>query len=174
MPKYTVTEVLDIIKNLTIEEKQELQSSLPSVLGIATSPTATQPIQDSSQKMQGFTISESSSVNFSQEQLYGEGTISKPTTSVQMQNADLQEALTLLEKLKQDINNSNSLTSIDKKTAEVPLQIVEEELKKPKPNKGLIDDAIQALKKGLTGILELAEPVAKVSQLIAKAWVMMP
>ena len=170
MPKYTVDEVLDIIKDLTAEQKQELENKLPSVLGTAASPTATQPIEDSSQNIQGVTVSGSKDVQFSQEQVHGQGSISKPTTSVQVENADLQQALALVEKLKQDINNNNTLNPIDKKTAEVPLQVVEEELKKPKPDKNLVDQAIETLKKGLSGITELAGPVAEVSKLIAKAW----
>lgn len=174
MPKYTVDEVLDIIKGLTAEEKQELENKLPSVLGTAASPKATQPIQDSSQKMQGVTISGSSGVELNQEQIHGEGTISKPTTSVDMQNTDLQEALALLEKLKQDINNSNALTPLQKKREEISIQMAEEELKKPKPDKSLVEQAIETLKKGLSGIKELAEPVTEVSKLIAKAWGIMP
>lgn len=170
MPIYTVEDVLDIIKDLTAEQKQELENKLPSVLGTVASPTATQPIEDSSQNIQGVTVSGSKDVQLSQEQVHGEGSISKPRTSVQVQNTDLQEALALLEKLNQDINNSNALNPLQKKREEVSIQIAEEELKKPKPDKSLVEQAIETLKKGLSGITELAGPVAEVSKLIAKAW----
>ncbi|NJP12547.1 MAG: hypothetical protein HC866_26320 [Leptolyngbyaceae cyanobacterium RU_5_1] len=35
MPKFSVSKVLEIIKNLTLEEKLELQRSLPDVLSVA-------------------------------------------------------------------------------------------------------------------------------------------
>ncbi len=173
MVKFTVEQVLDIIKDLTAEDKQKLQNKLPSVLGTAAFPTATQPIEDFSQKMQGVTISKASEIKFSQEQVHGQGSISKPTTSVQMQNADLQEALALLEKLKQNINDSNALKPIKKEIVEVPLKKVEEELKKPKPNKSLVTEAIELLKEGLSGIKELEEPVGEVTNLLAKAGMIM-
>jgi hypothetical protein len=174
MPTYTVEDVLDIIKGLTAEQKQELENKLPSVLGTAASPTATQAVEDSSQNIQGANITGSSNIEISQTRADRGASISQPRTSVQVQNADLQEALALLEKLKQDINRSNALNPIEKETVEVPLKKVEEELKKPKPDKSLVTQAIETLKKGLSGITELAEPVAEVSRIIAKAWMIVP
>ena len=174
MPKYRVAEVLDIIKDLTAEEKLELQKQLPTVLNAVVASNDTRAMEDSSQQIQGVTITGSSNVNLSQKRADRGASISPPRTSVQVQNANLQEALDLLEKLKDNINSSNALNPIEKKTAEVPLQVVEEELKKPKPDKGLVDQAIETLKKGLTGIKELAEPVAEVAKIVAKAWMIMP
>ena len=174
MPKYTVAEVLDIIKGLTAEEKLELQNQLPSVLDAAAASTAAQAVEDSSQNIQGANITGSSNVEISQTRADRGASISQPRTSIQMQNADLQEALGLLENLKQNINSSNALNPIQKKTVEVPLQAVEEELKKPKPDKSLVEQAIVTLKKGLAGIPELAEPLVELSTLIANVCAIMP
>ncbi len=170
MPKYTLAEVLDIIKGLTAEEKLELQNQLPSVLDAAAASTAAQAVEDSSQNIQGANITGSSNVEISQTRADRGASIPQPRTSVQTQNADLQEALRLLKKLKQDINNSNALNPIEKKQLEVPLQVVEEEIEKPQPNKSIVEQAIKTLKKGLEGILDLAVPVMKLADLITKAW----
>jgi hypothetical protein len=54
MPKYSVSEVLDIIKALTAEEILELQQSLSSVLSmIATDAKA---VDSHSQNIEGITI----------------------------------------------------------------------------------------------------------------------
>lgn len=86
------------------------------------------------------------------------------------QNSNLEAALTELEKLKQAIATTNSLNSIQKKQAEIPVEMIETELKKPQPEKSLINEAVEALKKGLEGVETLAEPVIKVAKILATVW----
>ncbi len=87
------------------------------------------------------------------------------------QNPELEAALNELKKLKQEIAATNALNSIQKKQAEFPVETIETELKKPQPDKGLIDEAVEALKKGLEGVETLAEPVMKVAAILAKVWI---
>lgn len=82
------------------------------------------------------------------------------------QNSNLEAALTELEKLKQEIAATNSLNSIQKKQAEFPVEMLETELKKPQPDKSLINEAVEALKKGLEGIETLAEPTMRVAKIL--------
>lgn len=49
--------------------------------------------------------------------------------------------------------------------------MLQEELQKPKPDKSFVDEVVDALKQGLSGVLTLAEPVTQVAALVAKAWV---
>jgi hypothetical protein len=169
MPKYSVGEVLEIIKNLTDEEKLELQQSLSSVLGSIA--TAAKPMESHSQNIEGITIgSGNSGIDFNQLQADRGSNVNQSKIQARLQNVDVQEALTLLSKLKQDIATSNALNPIEKKTLEVPLQTIEGELNKPKPDKNLVEQSIAALKKGLTGVVELAEPALKLAPLVAKVW----
>jgi hypothetical protein len=87
------------------------------------------------------------------------------------QNTKLESALNELQKLKQKIAATNALNSIQKKQAEFPVEMIEIELKKPQPDKSLIDEAVEALKKGLEGVETLAEPVMKVAAILAKVWI---
>ncbi|EAW38987.1 CHAT domain-containing protein [Lyngbya sp. PCC 8106] len=87
------------------------------------------------------------------------------------QNPELEAALNELKKLKQEISATNALNSIQKKQAEFPVEMIETELKKPQPDKSLIDEAVEALKKGLEGVETLAEPVMKVAAILAKVWI---
>ncbi|MEA5497787.1 CHAT domain-containing protein [Limnoraphis robusta Tam1] len=87
------------------------------------------------------------------------------------QNPELEAALNELKKLKQEIASTNALNSIQKKQAEFPVEMIETELKKPQPDKSLIDEAVEALKKGLEGVETLAEPVMKVAAILAKVWI---
>jgi hypothetical protein len=170
MPKYSVSDVLDIIKNLTAEEKLELQQSLPSVLG--TMGTTAKTVESHSQNIEGINIgSGNSDIGFNQQQADRGSSVNQSRTQATLENVDVQEALKLLSTLKQDIVATNALNPIEKKTLEVPLQTIEAELKKPKPDRSLVEQSIEALKKGLTGVAELAEPVLKLAPLVAKVWV---
>jgi hypothetical protein len=169
MPKYSVSEVLDIIKNFTSEEKLELQQLLPSVLDSIS--TATKPVESHSQNIGGINIgSGNSDIAFNQLQADQGSTINQSKTQARLQNSDVQEALKLLSTLKQDISVSNALNPIEKKTLEVPIQTIEEELKKPKPDKSLVEQALEALNKGLSGVAQLADPVLKLAPLLANLW----
>jgi hypothetical protein len=44
-------------------------------------------------------------------------------------------------------------------------------LQKPKPDQSFIDEVVEALKKGLAGVVTLATPVTEVAKLVAKAYV---
>jgi hypothetical protein len=171
MPKYSVSEVLNIIKALTEEEKQELLQALPSVFDrLESTVLAGLPSLAQRQTMAGIRISRSSSVELSQNQADRGSDITQSKTQAMIQSADLQAALSLLAQLKRDVAASSALNSIEKKTIEVPIQTIEVELKQHKPDKSLIDQAIEALKKGLAGVEVLAAPVIRLADLIAKAW----
>lgn len=171
MPKYSVDEVLDIVKTFTTEEKKDLQNRLANVLEVSITPK-TQSGQSQSQNFGNLTFSGSgSNTSFNNSQnIGGDSNIAQTNTQASVENTNLQEALSILAQLKQDISSSTALNPVQKATVEVPLKIVEEEAKKQKPNKNIIEQAIAALKQGLEGVATLAEPVVKVANLVAKAW----
>ena len=173
MPKYTVGEVLEIIEGLTDEEKLELKHQLPRVLGAESIPPAFHASQDSSQAIRGINISGSSNVEVSQSQTNSGSSMSQSGFSSELKNGSLQDAFSCLDALKQDIDRNEHLNLVDKQVVSIPIQIVTEELKKSKPDKGLVDQALETLKKGLKGAQELAEPVATLSKIIAKAWIVL-
>ena len=168
MPKYSVSEVLDIIKALTAEEILELQQSLSSVLSmIATDAKA---VDSHSQNIEGITIGNGNAgIEFNQTKSDRVSNITQ--TQATLNNvAELREVLAFLSKLKQDIAASNNLNVIEKKTLEVPIQTIEEELKKPNPDKNSVKESLEFLKKSLIGVAELAKPVLEIAPLIAKFW----
>ncbi|NJR63675.1 MAG: hypothetical protein HC769_35815 [Cyanobacteria bacterium CRU_2_1] len=169
MPKYSVSEVLDIIKTLTKEEQLELQARLSEVLTLESFDTS-HLSQRQSQTFGNVSIGGSGiAADFGQKQAVG-GNITAPQNVVQAEGDGLQEVWSLLANLKQGIANSNSLDALQKAMAEAQIKVVEVELKKPEPDKGLVSRTISTLKQGLEGVLTLAEPVVKVANLIAKAW----
>ncbi len=167
MPKYSVREVLDIIKSLTADERQALKQQLPDVMDAAANPVA----HDQSQTISGISIRGSSGVEMSQIHAEEASGIIPSKTQATIQNTSLPAALELLKQLKLDVAESKALNPVEKKTVEVPIEALETELKKPKPDRSLIAQAVEALKKGLAGIETLAGPVMKVANLIANAWV---
>ena len=82
----------------------------------------------------------------------------------------LQAAIAALAQLKQDVESTDALNTYEKEETEFRIKKIEAELQKAEPNKSLVDQVVAALKKGLDGVVILAEPVGKVVNLIAKAW----
>jgi hypothetical protein len=171
MPTYSVSDVLEIIKTLNSEQKLELQRELPSVLAAVAKETTT-PAK--SQSMSGVAITGSSYIDLSQDIVEEGSSLNRSKTQAILQNTDLKEALSVLEKLKQAVAADSSLDPLKKEAAQEKIQTIQEEAKKPQPNKSLVDQAITALKDGLEGVKELAGPVMEVASLVAKAWVVIP
>ena len=96
--------------------------------------------------------------------------VDQSVTAASVENSELQAALEAISKLKQGISASDLLNLVEKKQIEVTVGMLEEELQKPKPDKSIIDQTVEALKKGLAGVAALAAPVTHVAELVAKAW----
>ncbi|MFN8749322.1 MAG: hypothetical protein ACK5ZE_17120 [Pseudanabaena sp.] len=171
MPTYSVSDVLEIIRTLAPEQKLELQRELPSVLAAVAKETTT-PAK--SQSMSGVAITGSSYIDLSQDIVEEGSSLNRSKTQAILQNTDLKEALSVLEKLKQAVAADSSLDPLKKEAAQEKIQTIQEEAKKPQPNKSLVDQAITALKDGLEGVKELAGPVMKVASLVANAWTVIP
>ena len=172
MPRYSVDEVLEIVKSLTPEEKRLLQTQLPAFLGTATSSASPQKVQNQSQSFGNVNMESGNA--FSANVVGGNNNASQSNVQASVKNADLSEVLNILQQLKQDVGNNKALNKLEKTTVESTIQVVEEELKQPKPDKNLVDQAISSLKKGLEGVQSLAEPTMKVAELVAKAWLLIP
>lgn len=170
MPKYTVDDVLEIIGNLSTEEKVSLKTQLSTVLEAAT-PAASTTQQSRSMTVGGnFQVSGSGvTVDMSQQQ-----TVGNTTAGSTHGDADTTQALLqALAVLQQQVLGSSGLNVIEKATAKVPIETMAAELGKEKPDKDLIDQSVEALRKGLAGVETLAEPVMRVAGLVAKAVVLL-
>ena len=169
MPKYTVDDVLEIVGSLSVEEKAALKSRLSTVLDTATPAVGTQ--QSRSMTVGGnFQVGGSGvTVDMSQQQTVGNSSIGSTHGGTDTTQALLQA----LAALQQQVLNSAQLNSIEKATAKVPITTLATELEKEKPDKDLIDQSVEALRKGLAGVETLAEPVMRVAGLVAKAMVLL-
>ncbi|MBW4495377.1 MAG: hypothetical protein KME26_20275 [Oscillatoria princeps RMCB-10] len=169
MPKYTLDEILEILKNLTPEEKAQLQEQLPAVLDGAGAPASR--FQTQTQQSQSFgNISAGEGNAFAGGQVSAEGAINLEGTSAQAHTAEIQEALDLLRLIKKEIAQTSLLKKNKNKNLQSTLEVVLEELKKDKPDKDLIDLALESLEKGLRGVDRLAGPTRRVAEIIATAW----
>lgn len=172
MPKYSVDEVLDIIQSLTPDEKNELQNRLSQVLNHSPSPA--NPGQSQGQTLSGIQVGSGSSFGVNQS-IGGDVNFSQTTHPNQgYQGQDnslpLHEVLRLLQGLKQDVLSTEALNTLEQKSTAATIEVLEEEIQKPKPDPGLIEQAIAALEKGLKGVEKLAEPTLRVAKLVAAAW----
>ena len=181
MIKLNVEQILAGIELLSVDEKKELKSRLNNVLTISEPESEEGASVHQSHRLsiggdfqiQGTDIA----VDFSQKAMAtGEASRNRPLGSVATVE-DLQTISAAIIDLKQAIQSSPELNSVEKQTAVVPIEILAEELKhtveEPEctnPDTGLIDQAVTTLKKLLDGVQTLAEPVKNVSSLLAKAW----
>lgn len=85
-------------------------------------------------------------------------------------NPDLKVALARLQQLKQEVLTTDALSLFAKKDTESKISMLQEELQKPEPDKGFVNEVVDALKQGLSGVLTLAEPITQVANLLAQAW----
>jgi hypothetical protein len=139
-----------------------------------TSSPENQPTMNKSQSFGNITISGNSGTHYQAFQAFNtvdsEVNLDQSYTQTVGENSQIETVLNELQKLKQEIAATNALNSIQKKQAQFPVEMIETELKKPQPDKSLINEAVEALKKGLEGVETLAEPVMKVAGILAGVW----
>ncbi|WP_152532134.1 hypothetical protein [Leptolyngbya sp. Heron Island J] len=171
MFKLTVEQILASIEALSAEEKEELKSKLPDLLAASESGLGQSAVQTQSFSVgRDFQIQgDGVTADFSQTLTAG-ATGGNPLRDSVATAQNLQAISTAIADLKQAIASSAELNPVEKQTAAVPLEALTRELNQSEPDKGLVDQAIATLKKGLDGVQTLAEPVMNVSSLIAKAW----
>lgn len=169
MPKYTVEDVLDIIKTFTTEEKKALQSHFPAILDSTDLPEIKLPIARNQQSQSFGNVTLSSGNTFDVNQIAAEGSVNlaHSTNKDKFTKPEIQEALDLLQTLKQGIANTEKLNILEKKNAEATISVVEEELAKPKPDKNLLSQAGQALQACCKSVAEFAEPALSIASIIA-------
>jgi hypothetical protein len=97
-------------------------------------------------------------------------TVSQNINRVATSSSDLQAAIAALADLKRAIANTDALGSYEKSNAEGTVAFIEKEIQKSPPDKSGVKRAIAALKQALESVVTLAEPVTKVAELLAKAW----
>lgn len=150
------------------------QTAQPPEPASEREPTADLPVR-STQSQTISTISISGSHNpFNVVQAGSDVNLNQTSNQSSGGNADLEAALDLLAQLRQEVAATADLSTFAKKDTESKIGMLQEELQKPEPDKGFVNEVVQALQQGLSGVLTLAEPVTKVAALLAKAWVGLP
>ncbi|MEO1352141.1 MAG: hypothetical protein AAFW84_25620 [Cyanobacteria bacterium J06635_15] len=172
MPKYSVDEVLEIVKGLTVDEQVALRSKL-AALWVHQQPVPIPPKVQQSQSMGNISMGSGNTFDINQLSTEGPVDVSRTTTQLSgLNQTGVKEALELLAQIKQDLHSADSLNRLDQKNAESTIELVEEELRKDNPDRGLIEQAVEALSKGLAGVEKLAAPTLRVAKLVATAMVL--
>ncbi|MEM9768950.1 MAG: toll/interleukin-1 receptor domain-containing protein [Cyanobacteria bacterium P01_D01_bin.71] len=106
---------------------------------------------------------------FNAVQARGDVNISQTQTQTKAANPNIQAALDAVGDLKRAIAAIDDLDETEKAMAAIPVQKLEAELKKPHPDRGVVDKTMATLQKALDGVVTLAGLIAKVAALVAKA-----
>jgi len=153
--------------SLPVEQSASLSKVQPeSVTGVIANPPVPSP---QSQAIGNIRISGSNNP-FNNIQSRGNVTLSQSMSPAGSGNIHLQAALEALMRLKQEVSTTDGLSTFAKKDTESKIDMLQEELQKPKPEKSFIDEVVEVLKKGLEGVVTLATPVTEVAKLVAKAY----
>lgn len=149
-------------------------------LAIATPIPENQPVKpepllkpqaQQSQSIGNITISGSNNP-FAAIQSGGNVTLSQKISQPAGGNAldDLEAALKLLGKLKQDVRTTETLSTFVRKDTESKISMLQEALQQPKHDHSFVNEVLEALTQALSGVLTLADQVTQVATLVAKAW----
>jgi hypothetical protein len=167
-----LTPVLMKRSDLLKPHKTGVQPS-KSEVGLETIPLVeiAEPPQQppQSQSIGNVTISGSNNP-FNAIQSAGNVSLSQSNTQSIGSNSDLEAVLAILLKLKQEVPETDVLSSFAKKDTQSKISMLQEELQKPKPDKNFVNEVVDALKQGLSGVLTFVEPMTQVVTLLAKAW----
>ena len=169
MPKYTVEDILEIVKTFTPEEKTALQNQLPALLNSLDLPTIKLPTAKNQQAQSFGNVTLGSGNTFDANQISAEGSVNlaRSTNKGEFVKKEIQEAFNLLQTLKQEVANTEKLNKLEKKNVEATISVVEEELAKPKPDKNLLTQAGNALGVCCKNVAEFAEPALAIANIIA-------
>ncbi|QYO68005.1 CHAT domain-containing protein [Leptolyngbya sp. 7M] len=83
-------------------------------------------------------------------------------------NRDLQAALDLLIKLKQEIAITDILSTFAKRDNEAKITMLQNELQKPNPDQGFVNEVVDALKQGLGQVSSLVSLVTQIVKRLEK------
>ncbi len=168
MFKLTVDQILASIEALSAEEKEALQTRLPSILQNSNAGETSQQGQFMDNQVGDIQISgNSANFNFQPIQAGGDVNLSNQLTQGSSGQKELLNALSVL---KASIQNAENLPELSKVGAKTQVDKITAEVQQKNPDKNLIGQTITALKQGLKGVQELAGPTAAVASIVAKVW----
>ena len=167
MPKYSVEEVIDIIKTFTPEEKSSLQAQLSAVLNSTESSQSNgRAKNEQSQSFGNISIGSGSAFDVNQIAAEGSVDLARAMTHSQASSKEMEEVLGLLQNLKKEVNSSDRLNKLEQKNAESAIAIMTEELQKPEPDKKLLAQTGKFLQTCLGGIGIFATPTLQVIRIL--------
>jgi hypothetical protein len=99
------------------------------------------------------------------------GTVNLNQSNAQISSGNhaLQAALELLVKLKQEVAATDMLSAFVKKDNESKINLLQEELQKLNSDKTFVNEVVDALRQGLSGVLTLEKIMTQVAELLANA-----
>jgi hypothetical protein len=157
-----------------IDDPFGLITSPPDSQQLVTQPEA-QPKPSAKQGQSFGNITFSGSNNpLSAVEAIGNVNVNQSSNRTTGENGNLEAALAALAKLKEQVVATAELSTFARKDAQAKIEMLQEELQKPQPDKSFVDEVVAALQQGLNGVLTLTGPVTQVATLVAKAWMGLP
>ena len=161
-----------VVASMSAADKSDLLAKVSQLLEASDSkPTASGQSQSNTLSGINFSGGANNALNFAPVQNQG-GNVNVASNFNQsyVVNPEVKKVLEDLSQLKASIAESQEINPLLKEPVKMEVQKLEEELQKPEPNPTFVESTVATIKKGLEGVLTLAEPTVKIASLVAKLY----
>ncbi len=161
-----------VVTSMSAADKSELLTKIGQLLEVGESKSAgTSQSQNNTLSGISFSGGANNAFNFAPVQNQG-GNVNVTSNFNQSyaSSPEVKQVLADLSQLKASIANSQEINPLLKEPVKLEVQKLEEELQKPEPNSKFIETTVATIKKGLEGVMTLAEPTVKIASFVAKLY----
>ena len=162
-----------VVASMSAADKSDLLIKISQLLDASDSKSAAGQSQNQSNTLSGINFSggANNALNFAPVQNQG-GNVNVESNFNQSYtiNPEVKKVLEDLSQLKASIADSQEINPLLKEPVKLEVQKLEEELQKPKPDPSFVESTVATIKKGLEGVITLAEPTVKIASFVAKLY----
>ncbi len=160
-----------VVASMSAADKSDLLAKISQLLDTSDIKSATGQNQSNTLSGINFSGGANNALNFAPVQNQG-GNVNVESNFNQsyVVNPEVKKVLEDLSHLKKSIAESQEINPLLKEPVKLEVQKLEQELQKPKPDPTLVESTVATIKKGLEGVLTLAEPTVKIASFVAKLY----
>ena len=160
-----------VVASMSATDKSDLLAKVSQLLDVSDSKPAAGQSQSNTLSGINFSGGANNALNFAPVQNQG-GNVNVASNFNQSYkvNPELKKVLEDLSQLKASIAESPDVNPLLKEPVTQQVQKLEEELQKPEPDPSFVESTVATIKKGLEGVIALAEPTVKIASFVAKLY----
>jgi hypothetical protein len=160
-----------VVASMSAADKSDLLAKISQLLDASDIKSATGQNQSNTLSGINFSGGTNNALNFAPVQNQsGNVNVESNFNQSYVVNPEVKKVLEDLSQLKESIAESQEINPLLKEPVKLEVQKLEQELQKPKPDPTFVESTVATIKKGLEGVLTLAEPTVKIASFVAKLY----